>query len=67
MRAAKIPLETMWNDIDLYQAFRDFTSDPVSFNGGEVREWIEELVGASTQVDSEFNYIRDAAQEQPAL
>ncbi|KAJ7318767.1 glycosyl hydrolases family 31-domain-containing protein [Mycena albidolilacea] len=43
MRAAKIPLETMWNDIDLYQAFRDFTSDPVSFNGGEVREWIEEL------------------------
>lgn len=44
MRAANIPLETMWNDIDLYHAFRDFTSDPVSFNGNEMSEWIAELV-----------------------
>ncbi|KAJ7240162.1 glycosyl hydrolases family 31-domain-containing protein [Mycena haematopus] len=43
MRAAKIPLETMWNDIDVYHAFRDFTSDPVSFNGDEMREWVKEL------------------------
>ncbi|KAF5391184.1 hypothetical protein D9757_003121 [Collybiopsis confluens] len=43
MRAANIPLEVMWNDIDLYHAFRDFTSDPVSFPGDEVRAFIQEL------------------------
>ncbi|KAJ7623867.1 glycosyl hydrolases family 31-domain-containing protein [Mycena polygramma] len=43
MRAANIPLEVMWNDIDLYKAFRDFTSDPVSFNGDEMQDWIKEL------------------------
>ncbi|KAF5346403.1 hypothetical protein D9758_012755 [Tetrapyrgos nigripes] len=43
MRAAGIPLEVMWNDIDLYHAFRDFTSDPVSFNGDEMRAFIREL------------------------
>jgi alpha-glucosidase len=44
MREANIPLETMWNDIDLYHAYRDFTSDPVSFPGSEVKQFIEELV-----------------------
>lgn len=44
MRAAGIPLETMWNDIDLYHAFRDFTTDPVSFPSNEVRDFIHELV-----------------------
>jgi hypothetical protein len=34
----------MWNDIDLYHAFRDFTYDPVTFPGDEVREFIRELV-----------------------
>ncbi|EIW75706.1 glycoside hydrolase family 31 protein [Coniophora puteana RWD-64-598 SS2] len=43
MRAADIPLETQWNDIDLFQVFRDFTSDPVSFPGDEMREFIAEL------------------------
>ncbi|EGN94287.1 glycoside hydrolase family 31 protein [Serpula lacrymans var. lacrymans S7.3] len=43
MREANIPLETQWNDIDLYHAYRDFTSDPVSFPGDEMREFIEEL------------------------
>ncbi|KAJ7183712.1 glycosyl hydrolases family 31-domain-containing protein [Mycena filopes] len=43
MRAAKIPLETMWNDIDLYHAFRDFTADPVSFPPAEMKAWIGEL------------------------
>ncbi|KAF5391079.1 hypothetical protein D9757_003119 [Collybiopsis confluens] len=43
MRAANIPLEVMWNDIDLYHAFRDFTSDPVSYPGEEVRAFIRDL------------------------
>ncbi|EGN94282.1 glycoside hydrolase family 31 protein [Serpula lacrymans var. lacrymans S7.3] len=43
MREANIPLETQWNDIDLYHAYRDFTSDPVSFPADEMKEFIEEL------------------------
>ncbi|KAI0756205.1 glycosyl hydrolases family 31-domain-containing protein [Daedaleopsis nitida] len=43
MREANIPLETMWNDIDLYHAYRDFTSDPVSFPGEDMRAFIREL------------------------
>lgn len=38
----------MWNDIDLYHAFRDFTSDPVSFPGDQVRAFIQELVSSSS-------------------
>ena len=34
----------MWNDIDLYHAVRDFTSDPVSFPGDEMKAFIAELV-----------------------
>ncbi|RPD82750.1 hypothetical protein L226DRAFT_450346 [Lentinus tigrinus ALCF2SS1-7] len=48
MREANIPLEVMWNDIDLYHALRDFTSDPVSFSGDEMRSFIREL-GANNQ------------------
>ena len=44
MRAANIPLEVMWNDIDLYHAIRDLTTDPVSFPAAEVRAFIDELV-----------------------
>ncbi|EPT05586.1 hypothetical protein FOMPIDRAFT_1034256 [Fomitopsis schrenkii] len=43
MREANIPLEVMWNDIDLYHAYRDFTTDPVSFPADEERAFIEEL------------------------
>ncbi|KAH9475774.1 Alpha-glucosidase [Psilocybe cubensis] len=43
MRAANIPLEVMWNDIDLYHAVRDFTADPVSFPPDEMRTFIREL------------------------
>ncbi|KAF8815919.1 hypothetical protein BYT27DRAFT_7186387 [Phlegmacium glaucopus] len=43
MRQANIPLEVMWNDIDLYHAVRDFTSDPVRFPGEEVRAFIRGL------------------------
>lgn len=44
MRDANIPLEVMWNDIDLYHAYRDFTTDPVSFPAEEVRAFIRDLV-----------------------
>ena len=43
---AGIPLEVMWNDIDLYHAVRDFTTDNVSFPGEEVRGFIRGLVSA---------------------
>ncbi len=60
MREANIPLEgifppflsndlspamsVMWNDIDLYHAVRDFTTDPVTFPADEVRAFIQDLV-----------------------
>ena len=44
MREANIPLEVMWNDIDLYHDFRDFTTDPVNFPAEGMREFIRELV-----------------------
>ena len=34
----------MWNDIDLYHAYRDFTTDPNRFPPEQVRMFIEELV-----------------------
>jgi len=34
----------MWNDIDLYHAVRDFTTDPVSFPVNEVKAFIAALV-----------------------
>ncbi|KAF9269738.1 hypothetical protein L218DRAFT_1072524 [Marasmius fiardii PR-910] len=43
MRAAGVPLEVMWNDIDLYLAFRDFTTDPGRFPGEDVRAFIHDL------------------------
>ncbi|KAJ8584016.1 glycoside hydrolase family 31 protein [Rhizopogon salebrosus TDB-379] len=43
MRAADVPLEVQWNDIDLYHAYRDFTTDPVSFPADELRAFIQEL------------------------
>ena len=44
MREVDILLEVMWNDIDLYHAYRDFTTDPVSFPADEMKEFIGELV-----------------------
>ncbi|KAL4070257.1 glycoside hydrolase family 31 protein [Scleroderma citrinum] len=43
MRAANIPLEVQWNDIDLYHAFRDFTTDPVTFPTDQMKAFIEGL------------------------
>ncbi|KAJ6553086.1 glycosyl hydrolases family 31-domain-containing protein [Mycena capillaripes] len=57
MRAAEIPLEVMWNDIDLYHAFRDFTTDPIHFPADEMRDFIREL----RQNNQHFIPIVDAA------
>ncbi|KAI0364938.1 hypothetical protein BV20DRAFT_1039183 [Pilatotrama ljubarskyi] len=43
MREANIPLEVMWNDIDLYHALRDFTTDPGSFPADQMKGFIGEL------------------------
>ncbi|KAF8268968.1 glycosyl hydrolases family 31-domain-containing protein [Lactarius quietus] len=43
MRAADIPLEVMWNDLDLYHEYRDFTTDPVAFPAEEIRDFIRVL------------------------
>jgi alpha-glucosidase len=43
MRAARVPLEVMWSDIDLYHALRDFTADPASYPPEEVRAFVRAL------------------------
>ncbi|KAJ7680118.1 glycosyl hydrolases family 31-domain-containing protein [Mycena rosella] len=43
MRDANIPLEMQWTDIDLLHAFRDFTTDPITFPLDEVIEVINQL------------------------
>ena len=42
----------MWNDIDIYHAFRDFTTDPYRFPASEVKQFIEELVSAESNDDT---------------
>ncbi|KAI9452134.1 glycosyl hydrolases family 31-domain-containing protein [Lactarius psammicola] len=43
MRMADIPLEVMWNDLELYHNYRDFTTDPATFPAEEMRNFIEDL------------------------
>ncbi|KAH9974514.1 glycosyl hydrolases family 31-domain-containing protein [Russula compacta] len=43
MRAANVPLEVIWNDLDLYHDYRDFTVDPVTFPANEMRDFIRSL------------------------
>ncbi|KAI0318301.1 glycosyl hydrolases family 31-domain-containing protein [Amylostereum chailletii] len=57
MREANIPLEVMWNDIDLYHARREFTTDPVSFPNEGMRAFIGDL----TSNDQHYIPIVDAA------
>ena len=44
----------MWNDIDLYHAVRDFTTDPDSFPIAEVKNFIDELVSSSISFGPQF-------------
>ncbi|KAH8977329.1 glycosyl hydrolases family 31-domain-containing protein [Lactarius hatsudake] len=43
MRAADIPLEVMWNDLELYHDYRDFTTDPATFPAEGMRNFIKDL------------------------
>ena len=43
----------MWNDIDLYHAFRDFTADPVSFPPDQMLAFIQELVRRASRAGLE--------------
>jgi alpha-glucosidase len=38
-----IYITVMWNDIDLYHAYRDFTTDPIAFPADDHREFIQSL------------------------
>ena len=40
---ANIPLEALWNDIDIYDLYKDFTNDNNTFPATGMQEWIGEL------------------------
>lgn len=40
---ANIPLDTMWNDIDYMDAYKDFTFDPIRYDENKVRAFVEDL------------------------
>ncbi|XP_024370567.1 alpha-xylosidase 1 isoform X2 [Physcomitrium patens] len=42
-KKANIPLDTIWNDIDYMDAYKDFTFDPVRYDENTVREFVKEL------------------------
>ncbi|KAM0720338.1 hypothetical protein Q7P37_004474 [Cladosporium fusiforme] len=42
-RSANIPLECVWNDIDIYELYRDFTNNEVTFPVSEFQAWIASL------------------------
>lgn len=42
-REANIPLECVWNDLDIYDLYRDFTNNQVTYPIPAFTEWIESL------------------------
>lgn len=42
-KKAKIPLDTMWNDIDYMQNYLDFTADSVNYPEDQLSSFVEEL------------------------
>ena len=42
-KKAKIPLDTIWNDIDYMQNYLDFTADAVNYPEDLLKEFVEEL------------------------
>ena len=43
--------EVIWNDIDVYHAYRDFTTDPVRYPVEDMRGFISELVSVPASSD----------------
>ena len=41
--AAKIPLDTVWMDIDYMEAWKDWTLDPANFPTDEVTSFVEAI------------------------
>jgi alpha-glucosidase (family GH31 glycosyl hydrolase) len=41
------PHAVMWNDLELYHDYRDFTTDPATFPAEETRKFIRDLVSRS--------------------
>eukprot|EP00276_Gloeochaete_wittrockiana_P018185 CAMPEP_0184341240 /NCGR_PEP_ID=MMETSP1089-20130417/9855_1 /TAXON_ID=38269 ORGANISM="Gloeochaete wittrockiana, Strain SAG46.84" /NCGR_SAMPLE_ID=MMETSP1089 /ASSEMBLY_ACC=CAM_ASM_000445 /LENGTH=975 /DNA_ID=CAMNT_0026669427 /DNA_START=135 /DNA_END=3059 /DNA_ORIENTATION=+ len=41
--AAKIPLDTIWNDIDYMDEYEDFTFDPVNYPVSQVQQFVQQL------------------------
>nr|OQO24766.1 hypothetical protein B0A51_07791 [Rachicladosporium sp. CCFEE 5018] len=42
-RDANIPLECVWNDLDIYELYRDFTNNNVTYPIGPFQAWIASL------------------------
>jgi len=45
-----MPCAVMWNDLELYHDYRDFTVDPVTFPANEMRDFIRNLVSCSSTI-----------------